>query len=171
MNRFDSGDEEFTTSSLEMYGVHKTHWSFFILIIMVAILFTAMPLIQVDISVRARGIVRPLRERTEVRTAVGGIVDSIFYHEGDLIHEGRVIVSLKDAINPLKHIYNQSEIDQCKMFIHDLHLLTGEQIVDSSVASQLISPLFRAQTVGFMHKQREREALIEKILQEEKINK
>jgi len=52
-----------------------------------------------------------------------------------------------------------------------LHLLTGEQIVDSSVASQLISPLYRAQTVGFIHNQREREALIEKILQEENINK
>src|SRR5882724_10988458 len=126
MSSFFSTIEELESSSIvTFYGNNKTNSGFFfIMIFMVAIIFTVLPLTSVDISVKSTGIIRPAHERAEIRSAMQGIIDSVFCHEGGLIQQGSEILRLKDEVTKSKLALNQQEMERCKQYIHDLQLLT-----------------------------------------------
>jgi len=54
----------------------------------------ALPLLKVDITVRAPGLVRPATERTELKTAVGGRVARLLARDNDRVAAGQSLVEL-----------------------------------------------------------------------------
>src|SRR5882762_5375671 len=104
MSSFFSTIEELEDSSIVIhYDSHQTSkWFFFTLIIMISMSFAALPIIHIDVSVKSRGMIRPAQERTQVRTAMQGVIDTIFCQEGGLVQKGDVIVNLKDEISAAK---------------------------------------------------------------------
>ncbi|MBS1599720.1 MAG: HlyD family efflux transporter periplasmic adaptor subunit [Bacteroidetes bacterium] len=173
MNSRLSNIEELENSSIVMlYSYQKINsWIFFIIFFMVAAAFVALPLVQVDVSVRSRGVVRPLIERTEIKSDISGTIDSVFYREGDLVQKGSVILRLKDEITASKYLLNQQEMDRCRQMMHDLQLLTSHERIDPSFIRQLTSPVYKAQSLRFFYHDAEQEALLKKANKEEKMSR
>lgn len=137
---------------------------------MIAIIFTALPLTHVDISVKSHGIIRPMHERSEIKCTMQGIVDSVFCEEGALVQRGSEILRLKNEVTKNKSMLNQQEMEKCRQYMHDLQLLTSNNNINTTLINQLISPIYKAQSFRFIHHSAEQEALLKKANKDETIN-
>lgn len=55
----------------------------------------ALPLIKVDVSVRAQGLVRPRTERIELKSAVSGYVAQVLARDNQTVKEGQLLLVLR----------------------------------------------------------------------------
>jgi multidrug resistance efflux pump len=140
-----------------------------ILCMIIAILL-ALPLIYVDISIKSPGITRPLNERTELKSTVSGIIDSIFFSEGQDITKGDIILRVKDPNTKSKSILNDYELSERYIAIHDLTILTSATSFDDSLIGQLKSPLYKNQLSRFIHQNADHNSMIDKTSKELEIN-
>jgi HlyD family secretion protein len=128
-----------------------------------------LPYIQIDITIKTPGITRPQNERTEVKPAMPGIIDTIFYKEGERVDKGEVILRLKDLTSKVKRNHNLFEITQRSQFIHDLRLLTkGEP--GEKMMGQLQSALYTEQLNRFLREKSEQAILLKKANKELEMN-
>jgi HlyD family secretion protein len=116
------------------------------------------------------GNIRPSSERTEVHAIVGGIIDSIFYREGDVIQKGQLLLRVKDNVSAGKRMLNGFETQQRNAFIYDLQLLTAADSLQESILQRLQSPLYREQASRFLHKRAELLAQVNKADKELEMN-
>lgn len=114
----------------------KTQTIYLITIITVAVAIISLPFIKVDISIQGTGILRPVAEKTEVRAAVGELIDSVYVKEGDIVDKGEIILtqrshSVDSRINMLKY-----QIVQTKNMIHDLENLISKNDFKNFLSSR-----------------------------------
>jgi len=126
--------------------------------------------IQVYISVRAPGVIRPSNERTEVKTAVAGIIDSIYYKEGDPVERNDLLMTLQDPALTEKKALVETEICIRKDFIHDLELLTNTGKISAGMIPRLIHPIYRQQALRFISRAEEQQINISKTRHETQLN-
>jgi HlyD family secretion protein len=105
--------------------------------------FVSLFFIHVYISVRAPGIIRPSNERTDIRSAVAGIIDSIYFREGDRVETDNLLMTVRDPALIEKKSFIESEIGTRKEFIHDLDLLINGGGNSTKLIPQLIHPMYR----------------------------
>jgi HlyD family secretion protein len=159
------------TSTIVYLPRLKKRYRLIYLLVLPAIpsLLALLPLITVDVSAKAVGITRPVNERTEIKSVISGIIDTIFYRDGDSIPQNAVILRIRDMVTKTKRTQHQFEISQSELFIHDLRLLgSGADI--STITDQLVSPLYQEQASRFLHRKTEQEALLKKANKELEIN-
>lgn len=150
---------------------HKGFNNLYIFIILCSIIFLAsLPFIHTDISIKSTGITRPLTERTEVKPIITGIIDTIFYKEGDKVEKDAVLLRLKDPNTKGKIILNNFEINQREQFIHDLNILTTSLELDNSTLDKPTAPLYKQQLAKFTHQKQDLDASINKAKKELDIN-
>ena len=150
---------------------NKSHKGVYFLILILVILITSsLPFIHTDISIKSTGITRPVTERTEVKPIMTGIIESIFYNEGDKVMKDALILRLKDPNTKGKVILNNFEINQREQFIHDLNILTISSELDNSTLNKLTDPLYKQQLAKFTHQKQDLEASINKAKKELDIN-
>ena len=131
---------------------------------------SCLPFVYADISIKASGITRPISERTEVKSVISGIIDSLLYKEGDRVAKGAVILRIKDLTSQGKRILTQFEITQRIEFIHDLNLLTAEKVILPGIIEQLHSPLYKEQAGRFINQKTDQEASLKKANKELEMN-
>ena len=68
-----------------------------VLVVAVAAAIVALPLVRVQVSVGAAGILRPTVERQEVRAATSGIVERVAVRRGEAVARGDVLAMLAAA--------------------------------------------------------------------------
>jgi HlyD family secretion protein len=164
-------DELDNSSLFLLHGGYKRNYYLYILsILIVFIVLACLSFIRLDLSIRSRGIIRPANERTEIRSILSGIVDSVFYREGALVRKDEILLRLKDNSVRAKLQTNQFGIDQCKIFIHDLNLLTSEGKLNPFIVRRLISPLYQGQAIRYIHRLEEQEAALKKANKEIQMN-
>lgn len=146
------------------------HIIYLIIIIFVVLSISSLPFIYTNISIKSNGITRPVTERTEVKSIITGIIDTIFYKEGDKVEKNAVILRLKDPNTKGKVILNNFEINQREQFIHDLNILTTSSGLDNSILDILSAPLYKQQLVKFTHQKQDLDASINKAKKELDIN-
>jgi HlyD family secretion protein len=105
--------------------------------------------IHVDISVRANGIIRPLNERTEIRSPQSGIIDTIYYKGGEQIEKGDILMVVRNPSLKEELQLNETGISQCSDFIHDLDLLTAPGQISVTSVSLLKSPLYKQEAMRY----------------------
>jgi membrane fusion protein, peptide pheromone/bacteriocin exporter len=132
--------------------------------------FLSLFFIRVDISVRANGIIRPLNERTEIKSPVSGIVDTIYFKEGDQVVKNDILLELRDPALVEKQHLNESEIFSYRNFIHDLELLTSRKKITNALVSSLISPLYKQEALRFFSRSDEQQIILEKANHEFMLN-
>ncbi len=131
---------------------------------------SCLPFVYADISIKASGITRPISERTEVKSVISGIIDSLLYKEGDRVAKGAVILRIKDLTSQGKRILTQFEITQRIEFIHDLNLLTAEKVILPEIIEQLHSSLYKEQAGRFINQKTDQEASLKKANKELEMN-
>ncbi|WP_198018773.1 HlyD family efflux transporter periplasmic adaptor subunit [Asinibacterium sp. OR53] len=117
---------------------------------MVAI--AVLPLVRVDITVKAQGMIRPATARAEVKIPATGIIAEIRCREGDLVEKGTVLMRLKDSTLQSKKIRNQFEMHKRQQHIQDLLLLTAPEVDSACLQQQLYLPLYREQYNRFRNR-------------------
>ena len=91
---------DFTPTTLAyLMPFRKRHFYIYVFVLLlVTCCIAVLPFVSTTISVNAQGITRPEKERTEVKNVVGGIIDKIYYKEGDTIAKGAVLLRIKDNV-------------------------------------------------------------------------
>lgn len=64
-------------------------------IIFICSAMVILPFIQVNISVKAPGIIRPVSEKTLISSLIAGKVEKIHCNDGDMVFKGQVLITLK----------------------------------------------------------------------------
>lgn len=143
---------------------------YWIICLMICTAVSALPFIEVDITVKAFGILRPINERTEVKSLRTGIIDTIFYKEGMQVARNCTLLRLNDNNLSAKKLLNSYELQQRREFIHDLKLLTGNQPLSDCLSVKILSPLFRQQLSRFRYQLVQHQSALKKIKKEIETN-
>lgn len=142
------------------------YW-FILAIIIIGLI--ALPIAQTSIAVTAPGITRPSSERTAVNTAIGGIIDTIYYHEGDAIKKGAILLRIKDPTSKSKQILNRFETTQHEEALHDLSLLTSGNLSEN-LLKKLLTPLYKEQLIHYLHQKADQDATLKQVTNEYNID-
>lgn len=86
----------------------------------------SMPFLKIPLSVQGAGIIRPVSEKTEVKSIATEIVEHIYVHEGQFIEKGASILKLRTANIESRLQYLHFQQQQLLGYIRDLEILTKE---------------------------------------------
>lgn len=157
----------YTVTSLNKF--RNNRFIYWLLLVFVIGGVISLPFIKTTISTKATGFTRPINERTDIRSVITGIVDQVFYKEGDTVTEGATIAILKNENSPVEIISNNYETTQRSKFIHDLKLLTESP--EAIAAEKLQSPYYRQQYNRYMYQLADQQASLKKVQQELAMNR
>lgn len=87
------------------------------------VFFILLFLIKVDVSVRSTGIIRPLQERTDIRSALDGIIDSMYVSENTHVVAGQPIMKIKSRSVDEKGVALNTERSELIAEVADLRKL------------------------------------------------
>lgn len=145
----------------------NTHTLYIVILLLVFSSLFALPFIKTSIAVTSTGIIRPFNERTELKPAVSGIIDTLMVKEGDSILQGHLVARIKDNTTALQIVLNDAEITQRQNFISDLELLITTKNYNNLL---LKTPLYRLQLGRFVFQLTDQQAAIKKVSHELEIN-
>ena len=142
----------------------KIYW---VVLVAVTVSLITLPFIYVDISVQGGGVVRPIAEKTEIKSPVTELVDSVYIHEGDQVKKGEVLLRFRTNDADYKIAYQSNRVNDYEAHLADLIFLAkGER----PVAFQ--SPARQQQYIYFVKRLNELETTLaqaEKEYQRERI--
>ncbi|MDI9338912.1 MAG: hypothetical protein QM539_10890 [Alphaproteobacteria bacterium] len=98
-------------------------WVYILLCIVICAAIASLPYLYVDISINATGIIRPSSERTEIKSSMSGIIDSVWVTEGAFVNKNQHIVSI---LNP--HYHNKTKFLLFQSQSHYYHLWQNQVI-------------------------------------------
>ena len=61
---------------------------YWFILIFIIICSASLPFIQLDISVKSSGIIRPVDEKTELKSSLSTVINTLFFKEGDKVRKG-----------------------------------------------------------------------------------
>jgi multidrug resistance efflux pump len=95
------------------------------LIVLVAItgIIISLPYIYIDVSVNDTGIIRPVGEKTEIKSTVSEYIDSVYIREGSRVRKGDTILRLHTLTPNYKINYQSSRLSDIQEHISDLYRL------------------------------------------------
>lgn len=104
------------------HGVQRP-WTYWLILMLVLGALAALPLIEVDVSVRAVGLVRPAVERSELRVPMGGLIQALSVRENDEVRRGAVLLVLAAPALDEKIALNAVRMRETASHLADLPLL------------------------------------------------
>jgi len=112
-----------------LYAGHgpQRPWTYWVILAGVLGALGCLPLIKVDVSVRASGLVRPATERTELRPAVSGQIAEVFVRENDRVHAGQPLLVFRSRDLEERLARNRAQQAERSALIEDLVLLTANE--------------------------------------------
>lgn len=149
---------------------HGAKGIYLFLLCMVAVTLCALPLVYTDVTLYAAGSIRPGKDRSESRAAVAGMIDSVFVADGQAVHRGQRLLSIRNPYAATHMRQLQFERKQHEQAVHDLSQLTSPS-PRNAVAKTLLSPLYRAQYSQYLQQQAEQQLLLDKAEKELLIHK
>lgn len=106
----------------------KSPFIYWIILISLSAFIISLPYMYIDLSVQGNGIIRPVTEKTEIKSTVTELVDSVYVKEGEYIKEGDVILCLNTNKTDYQINYQRNRINDCQSHIADLnYLVKGEK--------------------------------------------
>ncbi len=162
---------DFTPTTLAyLMPFRKKHFYIYVFVLLlVTCCIAVLPFLSTTISVNAQGITRPEKERTEVKNVVGGIIDKIYYKEGDTIAKGAVLLRIKDNVSHSKRMMNDFNIEQAQSFVKDLSVLVTASLNEITYG-QLSTPLYKDQLNQYISTAAQQQADLRKATKELKMS-
>lgn len=105
----------------------------------------ALPLLKINVSVRARGMIRPESERASVRAPVAGIIREVKLKEGLFVEKQDILVTIEDSALIHKTRLNEQEIHTRRQWLRDLALINSAGRDPLRVRESLSSELMASQ--------------------------
>lgn len=105
----------------------KIYW---VTLVAITITFVSLPFVYVDISVQGGGVVRPVAEKTEMKSPVTELVDSVYVHEGSQVKKGDILLRFRTTNSDYKITYQTNRLNDYEAHLADLVFLAkGEKPV------------------------------------------
>lgn len=101
----------------------KTYPLFLISIIFVFLSIALLPVIEVNISIQGRGIIRPVTEKTEIKSIITELVDSIQISDGQSVKKGDTLLILRQDILRSKMLLYHNDLEKVQEYISDIHAI------------------------------------------------
>jgi membrane fusion protein, peptide pheromone/bacteriocin exporter len=127
--------------------------------------------IRVYISVHCGGIIRPSMERIELRSAVSGTIDQVYFKDGDSVGSRQLVLRLRDGISAPRNEKISSDISDCRHWIRDLGWLTAEGREDADLAAGLVTDLYKGQAERYLNRKQEQMVSLRKAAKEVEMNR
>nr|WP_320947754.1 HlyD family efflux transporter periplasmic adaptor subunit [Bacteroides intestinalis] len=160
---------EWIENSLETYIYQHTTKSqiiYWVVLLAITATMIALPFIYVDISVQGSGVVRPVTEKTEIKSAITELVDSIYVREGEQVSKGDILLRFRTNSSDYKINYQTNRLNDYEAHLADLaYLAKGEHPVTFR------SPVRRQEYTYFTKKKKELETSLAQAEKEYKRNK
>lgn len=160
---------EWIENSIETYIYQHTTKSQIIYWVVLAALtatLIALPYIYVDISIQGGGVVRPITEKTEIKSAISEYVDSVFIREGQHVEKGDVLLQFRTSNADNKINYQSNRVKDYEAHIADLtYLAKGETPI------QFSSPVRQQEYAYYIRRKNEMETALSQAEKEYKRNK
>ena len=145
---------------------HQVFSIYWVILLMCIISLVTLPFIKLDISIKSTGIIRPKDEKTELKSSISTVIDSIYFKEGDTVNRGDIIIQLRKENIAIKKTMNDFEINQRHHFIGDLMALTRHTNFEPPLLNILSSPLYKQQCSRFIYALSEQNAQLKKVKKE-----
>ncbi|AXY77564.1 HlyD family efflux transporter periplasmic adaptor subunit [Paraflavitalea soli] len=114
--------------------------------------------IKVDVSVNVPGIVRPLTEKSELRSLTSANIATVYVKEGEHVKEGQLLLGLQQEVTNDKLDQTGFELSQRETHMHDLALLAK-----GAGPARLYSNLYKQQYLGFQANLAEKRSVLDKL--------
>lgn len=114
--------------------------------------------IKVDVSVNVPGIIRPVTEKSELRSLTSASIAQVHVREGEHVTEGQLLLSLQQEVTNNKLDQAGFELSQRETHMHDLALLAK-----GAGPSKLYSNLYKQQYLGFQASMTEKRSVVDKL--------
>ena len=112
--------------------------------------FVASPFIYVEIAVRSNGIIRPVAEKSEIKTMYSGTIDSINCRDGEYILARNPLIYLQSNLIQSKLKLVAFKQEEKRVEIQDLEMLCNTRLNFKFLEEQLHSVLYRKQLKEFL---------------------
>lgn len=111
-----------------LYAGHgpQRPWTYWLVLTGVLGALASLPLIKVDVSVRAAGLVRPTTERADLRPAVSGQIAEVLARDNDRVSAGQPLLVLRSRDLEERRSRNQALQTGHAALIADLTELTAD---------------------------------------------
>ena len=160
---------EWIENSIETYIYQHTTKSqiiYWVVLAAVTAAMIALPFIYVDISVQGSGVVRPITEKTEIKSSITELIDSVYVREGDQVNKGDVLLRFRTNNSDYKINYQTNRLNDYQAHLTDLaYLAKGECPV------VFHSPVRQQEYTYFIKKKEELETSLAQAEKEYKRNK
>jgi multidrug efflux pump subunit AcrA (membrane-fusion protein) len=70
----------------------RTQILYWCILLFIIIILACLSLIKVDVSVKSTGIIRPSKERTDLKSPTNALIEYINFQEGDTVSKGAIII-------------------------------------------------------------------------------
>lgn len=164
--------EHISNSSFSYLPSLRTRYHLIYWVIMIAIIGSlfASKFVYTDIYVSSSGVIRPATERTEIRSLVSGIVDSIFLKDGDLVEKDQLVIKVKDLHTADKLNAIDRELGEYRRYLHDLQMLTMSANAPADKSAALQSSVYKEQLNRHLSLRREKAGQLDKTKHDLQIN-
>lgn len=118
----------FARDSVEaLLAEHGTGGSrlYLLLILVVGAAVAALPLVEVPVTLRASGVLRPLVEKHEIRAAADGLVQEVLVRQNQRVRRGQPLVRTRPTGAAERAAALRLERESILELVHDLERLTG----------------------------------------------
>lgn len=116
---------EHTIESLYLEQGRDRPWVYRILLVGTLAALASLPLVRVDVAVRAPGMVRPETERTELTAPLSARIEQVLVRDNDLVAAGQPLLVLASADVAERLARNRARQREAQALVADLQLLTG----------------------------------------------
>jgi HlyD family secretion protein len=101
-------------------------WIYWLALLAVTAALVALPLVEVDVTVRAPGVVRPATERTELRVPISAQIAQVLARDNDSVTTGQPLLVLRSRDLDERLSLNRTRQATSSALVADLALLTSE---------------------------------------------
>jgi HlyD family secretion protein len=133
---------EHTVESLYAGQGRERPWTYRVLLLAVVGTLATLPFINVDVSVRAPGMVRPATERVELRLAAGARIERVLARDNETVEAGQVLLVLSTAELDERLAHNHTlQVEHAALQAGLVSLLTAISAREESVTAVLPADL------------------------------
>ena len=108
----------------------KSQAIYIVIVFSILTIAVALPFIYVNITVQGIGIIRPVIEKTEVKSVISGIVSEVMIKEGESVKAGQTLIKFFSNNIDSKINYVKFQQIQAKIYIRDLEHMVSKMDTD-----------------------------------------
>lgn len=160
---------EFIENSIETYIYKHTTTSqkiYWVVLAAVTVALVSLPFIYVDISVQGLGVIRPVAEKTEIKSPVTELVDSVYVREGEQVKKGDILLRFRTNSSDYKIAYQSNRLNDYAEQLSDLTYLAR-----GACPSSFQSPVRRQEYHYYIKRKKELETSLDQAEKEYLRNK